>query len=172
METMSDMDFDIEGAISQLTSKICDDEAQAEYLEAMEIEGTNVNQCCIDQPTLMMKAVLYYEQANAEADALKDVITRAYAHLDPQARQLIAGAGEKLTEARVDSVIKTHDEYVALQERYHAARTNAGKWKAIMEGARHRKDMLVQIASNYRAEGNSEISIRQNMDAVKNIVGK
>lgn len=170
------MDINIEAATSELSSRICDLDTQEEYYNMMVIDPLNINECCIDQPKVMMDAVMAYETANAEADKIKDVLARAYAFLDPQARQLILAAGDKISEAKVESVILNHDEYIAIQAKYHAAKANAGKWKAIMEGARHRKDMLVQIAMNFRSEGNSEISVRsldleQKMRAAREVVG-
>ena len=157
---MSDIDFDIEKATGELESRVCTTDIQSEWFDKMEIESTNINQGCMDQAGMMMEAVLAYETASEEVDRLKDTISHAEAFLDPQARQLIIQAGDKITESKVTSVIKTHHEYLDIQARYHAAKANAGKWKAVMDGVRHRKDMLVTIANNYRAEGHSDISIR------------
>lgn len=172
----ADMEFDIEKATAELESRVLSPDDQVEWLQRMEVDPLNINQCCMDQPSYMMDAVRGYEEASAEADKIKDILARAEAHLDPQARQLILQAGDKITESKVASVIKTHDEYVDIQARYHAAKANAGRWRAIMEGVRHRKDMLVTVANNFRAEGNSEVSIRtldmqQKMAKAREIVG-
>lgn len=142
-----------------LEARVCTEELIQEFQERMVIDPTDINQCCIDQPAIMMEAVSGYEDALSEADAMKDSLAWAYANLDPQARNLLEAAG-KVTEGKVDACIRTFPEYIELQEVYHAAKENAGRWRAIVEAAKNRKDMLVTIASNYRAEGSSDVSLR------------
>ena len=156
---MSDMGLQVKNGREHLESRLCDNDLIEEFQTRMVIDPTDINQCCIDQPALLMEAVQGYEDALNEADASKDSLAWAYATLDPQARQLLEPTG-KVTEGKVDACIKTFPQYIALQEKYHAAKENAGRWRAIVEAAKNRKDMLVTIASNYRAEGSSDVSLK------------
>lgn len=158
---MTDYNDDLNSAMKELTSPICDEETHNDFSERIKISGTDINQCCIDQPAILLEAVTSYESSLLEAERLKDLLSRAHSILDPQARGTILANGDKVTEAKVSAFIETHSEYMVVQDRYHAAKYNAGQWKAIVEACKNRKDMLIQVASNYRAEGHSEISLRR-----------
>ena len=170
---MSDMGLQPKKGREHLEARLCDNDLIEEVQTRMVIDPTDINQCCIDQPALLMEAIQGYEDALNEADAVKDSLSWAYAHLDPQARSMLEATG-KVTEGRVDACIKTFEEYITLQEKYHAAKENAGRWRAIVEAAKNRKDMLVTIASNYRAEGSSDVSLKtfgsQNSKVLQNQV--
>lgn len=153
--------FDIVRSTELLTAPICTDEVQSEFRNRLDIDSCNINQCCIDQPGLISEAATGYEMANAEVSLLKDLVAGAYAFLDPGARQTIEASGGRATEGKVEAMIKGTDDYRALQAKYHAAQFNAGRWKALVEACKHRKDALITIAANYRAEGQGDVTLRK-----------
>lgn len=144
----------------KLTSKVLDEETRTYYTERLAVNTGNINQCCIDHPLLVNDVVFYYEQSFAEEGRYKDLITRAHATYDSVAREMLTNSGLKVTEAKVEATIRTFDDYVELQALWHAAKANTGAWRAMKEAVNDRKFMLVQVASNYRAEGNSAVVIR------------
>lgn len=163
-------EFDIDEATASLSSPIFDDEERQSLADNSRIELYRLNDCCVNQIDLIMHYASNYELASAEEAALKDAITRAYAILDPQARIMLESSLGKVTEGKVEATIKNHPEYVQLQTKYHAAVKNTGQWKAARDTIMHRKDMLVQLAANYRAENTGEVSIRDNMEAARNVL--
>ncbi len=168
--TKSLAEFDVDEAMASLTSPIFDDDARQNHADSSRIELYRLNDCCVNQVNLIMEYASNYELASAEEAALKDAVTRAYAILDPQARNMLESSGTKPTEGKIEATIKNHPEYVQLQTKYHAAVKNAGQWKAARDAVMHRKDMLVQLAANYRAENTGEVSIRDNMEAARNVL--
>jgi hypothetical protein len=61
----------------------------------------------------------------------------------------------------VENTVITDPKYVELQEKYLDAKRNAGVLKSARDAMIHRKDMLVQMGANYRAEGSSDISLKE-----------
>ncbi len=163
-------EFDVDAAMATLSSPIFDEEEREKHEESTKIEIYRLNDCCINQVDLMMYYGSNFELASAEESALKDTVARAYAVLDPQARAMLQSNGGKVTEATVDATIKAHNEYTDLQAKYLAAKKNTGMWKAARDSVIHRKDMLVQLASNYRAENTGEVSIKTNAETVRNLL--
>jgi len=156
----SEMTLDLEGAMAQLTAPVCTDEVFQEYREKMRIDPCNINEEFLVQPELMLDAVNNCGQAQNEADYWKDMLDGAAAYLDPQVRGMLTTAGSKPTVAAIESAIKTQSGYREILALYHAAKSNAAKWKAIVEAAKNRKDALITVASNYRAEGGADLSMK------------
>ncbi len=102
-----------------------------------------------------------YELASDVEMRLKEELARLYARLDAHTRQEGHGAGVKLTEKMVENTVITHASYIEAQEKYLDAKRNAGLLRAAKDSMVHRKDMLVQLGANYRAEGGSDISLKQ-----------
>lgn len=160
MNVQSELSFNIEGATELLSSPICDDAKMSELRSRQAIDQANINECFIDQIELISEVATGYEMAAAEAAMYKDLIEGAAAFLDSGVRQTLMAAKEKVTEGRVASMIKSHEDYRALQANYHAAKFNAGRWKAQLETAKQRKDALITLGANWRAEGQGDVSIR------------
>lgn len=160
MNKQSQMTLDLVSATEQLHSPICTDEVFEEYREKLRIDPCNINGEFLDQPELMLDAVNNFGKAQNEAEYLDDMLKGAAAYLDPQVRTLLTAAGEKPTVASVEAAIKTQSEYRELLAQYHAAKANAAKWRAIVESAKNRKDALITVASNYRAEGGADLSMK------------
>ncbi len=97
---------------------------------------------------------------------LKVELGRAEAVLDAVIREEAAEAGIKMTETKVKNAIITRDVYKEIQEDYLQAKLNTGLAKAARDAMIHRKDMLISLGANYRAEGNSDISLKT--DQLKN----
>ncbi len=165
-------EFEVDEGIKYLNSPIFDDEARELHTEDIRIDMYNLNNCLIKQADIMMTYSSNYELASQEEFALKEALERAYAVLDPQARIMLQSSGQKTTEATVDATIIANDEYVALQTKYLAAKKNAGQWKAARDSVIHRKDMLVQLAANYRAENMGEITLKDNIKNAREVLKK
>ena len=101
-----------------------------------------------------------YELASAHESKLKTELGRKYAILDANARQQAKQAGVKMTEKMVENTVITSPAYRALEDDYLEARRDAGLLKAAKDAMIHRRDMLIQMGANYRAEGASDISLR------------
>lgn len=77
----------------------------------------------------------------------------AYAQLDKEYRATLSGG--KVTEKVIESNILTDARYVAMQNKYLDAVENTGVLRAACEAMRQRKDMLVQLGAQRRAEASA-----------------
>ena len=102
-----------------------------------------------------------YEIASDVEQRLKADLEKAYAILDVQARNNLTAAGVKPTEAKVKNLIITHKEYLQKQDEYFSAKTEAALIKAARDAMIHRKDCLISLGANLRAEAASNPHIMQ-----------
>lgn len=102
-----------------------------------------------------------YELASDLETRLKEKLARVYATLDHRVRMEGRDAGVKLTEKMVENTVITDKNYVELQEEYFDAKRDANLLKAARDAMIHRRDMMIQMGANYRAEGASDISLKQ-----------
>lgn len=102
-----------------------------------------------------------YELAMAYEAGLKEETARTYARVDHQVRTAARDAGVKLTEKMVENSVITHALYLEVQEEYLSAKAHTGLLKVARDAMIHRRDMLIQMGANYRAEGAADISLRE-----------
>lgn len=102
-----------------------------------------------------------YELAANHEARLKEELARAYAHVDARVREDARGSGVKMTEKAVENTVITHPIYNEVQEEYLTAKRNTGLLKSARDAMIHRRDMLIQLGANYRAEGVSDIALRE-----------
>ena len=104
-------------------------------------------------------ATAYELALDAELN-LKAKLERLYAQVDYIVREEARQAGVKMTEKKVENSVITKPEYVSLQTQYLESKRNAGLLKSARDAMVHRKDMLIQLGANYRAEGVSDITLK------------
>jgi hypothetical protein len=121
----------------------------------------------IDHPEKMHKWGSLYERALDVETRLKNELARMYAKVDHNTRLELKSSGMKSTEKMVENTVITHPKYLEVLEEYHDAKLQTGLLKAAKDAMIHRRDMLIQLGASARAEGFSDISIRE--DAVKNM---
>jgi len=108
-----------------------------------------------------------YELCLDKERRLKAELGRAYAHLDAQARANMTSNGIRISEKKVENMVITASDYVALQEEYHEAQRMTGLLKAARDAMISKKDCLVSLGANIRAELASDPSLLQEMYRTK-----
>lgn len=103
-----------------------------------------------------------YELAADRERRLKVDLERCYANLDPLARQHLEDAGVRPSEKKVENIIITNSTYVEIQDDLLDAQKQTGLLKAAKEAMVVKKDALVTLGANLRAEAASNPSILQN----------
>lgn len=151
----------IEEAMLNLRSPLYNEEAHQKFSIAAKIDITNLNEEFVKQAELYHEASVSYEMASYEENKLKTNLELAYAILDPQIRVALATEGAKTTEKTIESAIKSNAEYMNITVLHQAAKKNAGLWKAACMALQQKKDMLIQLGANYRAEGVSDTYLLQ-----------
>lgn len=102
-----------------------------------------------------------YDLALDHESHLKHELERVYAQCDYLARAQAKEAGIKMTEKMVENTVITDLKYTKVQEKYLEAKRNTGLLKSARDAMIHRRDMLIQMGANYRAEGASDLSLRE-----------
>lgn len=102
-----------------------------------------------------------YDIASAHEANLKEHVSRLYAIVDAETRTSAEMAGVKMTEKKVENTVITDERYQVAVNEYLEARRNASLLKSARDAMSHRRDMLIQMGATYRAEGASDISLRE-----------
>jgi len=96
------------------------------------------------------------ELAKDLANRKKYELDMFYARLDHSIRQNAVVNNIKLTEKMVENTVVTNEEYQKAMKEYNEARKQAGILQVAKEAFNQRKDMLVSLGANYRAEGSAD----------------
>lgn len=112
--------------------------------------------------------VTAYELALDQEARAKANLDKTYAQEDYQARINASQAGVKLTEKMVENTVITQEAYVIAQEAHLDAKRNVGLLRAAKDTMIHKRDTLISLGALLRAEGHSDISMKQ--EAVKQIL--
>lgn len=128
-------------------------------------EDLNVNQAHLnDEYVTHAERFAWYSTAHDLALdyelRTKAELDRLYAQLDYTVRTEALNAGVKMTEKKVENSVITRPEYVKKQEELFDAKRNAALLKSAMYAMIHKKEMLISLGANYRAEGASDISLK------------
>ncbi len=102
-----------------------------------------------------------YELCMDKERRLKAELGRAYAQLDVQARAQMSAAGIKVSEQKVENMVNLTPDYIKIQDEYFDAMRMAGLLKAARDAMMAKKDCLVSLGANIRAEMSSDPSLLQ-----------
>lgn len=100
-----------------------------------------------------------YELAQAYEGRLKNDLERLYALLDIQARAKMTQNNIRITEKKVENTVITDNTYMKLQDEYQEAKLQTGVLKAARDAMYAKKDALISLGANIRAEMASDPSI-------------
>jgi hypothetical protein len=131
--------------------------------EHIDVRSQHINECFMEHAQLFAWYATAYELALDKDARAKEELARTYARLDHHHRSGGKAAGVKMTEKMVENTVITDPAYTKAHGDYLDAKRNTGLLKAAKEAMIHRRDMLIQMGATYRAEGLSDINIKQEM---------
>jgi len=108
-----------------------------------------------DQSAKFLYIAELYAQAEALVEAHKDVLGRVEAAVAIRVRQRLEAEGVKITEKLIDQHMKLDPEYQQAQQNVVNAKAQLGRMKALRDTYYARKDLLVALSYNQRAEQRS-----------------
>lgn len=151
----------IEELLEIVSITIQDKEFNIELLtNAVEVDSSNLDAEFARHCKLVMIAGFAYEKSLANANRLEVELERAYASLDCQIREQAKMANVKLTEKMVENSVIGHVEYQELQDRVLQAQEATAMLKVARDSMQHRRDCLIGMSANHRAEMQAEPSLR------------
>ena len=124
------------------------------------IDKGDINSSIVNHAQQFAWYATAYELCTLHESRAKDALEELEARLDHAIRMEADGANVKMTETKVKNTVLTRSEYKEALEAYRTAQLNAGLAKSARDAMVHRKDMLVTLGANYRAEGNSDVTLR------------
>jgi len=127
--------------------------------EELKLSEETINEDLKSQPARYAFYAVMQEAAEGEVADAKLNLDATEAALDDAFRTEAAKTSTKITEANISNKIKLDEEYTAAVIALNKAKKQAGTLRAIKEAFVHRKDMLVTLASNMRAQADPEIFI-------------
>lgn len=102
-----------------------------------------------------------YELAVDFEARLKTELERAYAKIDAQVRAQLESHNIKATEKKIEGMVLTNNVYVQLVDQYNEAKLQTGLLKAARDAMMMKKDCLISLGANVRAELSSNPSLLQ-----------
>lgn len=100
-----------------------------------------------------------YELAIDYENRVKTELERAYANLDSTFRKQMEQLGLKFTEKKIEGLVLTHATYIQLQDALNEAKLQTGLLKAAKDAMIMKKDCLISLGANQRAELASDPSL-------------
>lgn len=145
MKDLSQMDAFVEVKVNDLSWS-------GKLQEVVNINMKDIDNELAKQPTIVSWFGAVLAEAIALHEELKDRKERVYASLYLRYREKDEKLGVKSTEARLNSLILTDEEYEATQNKLNAIRRQVSVLKSISNSLEHRRDMLIQLSANVRKE--------------------
>ncbi len=120
--------------------------------EKLEVNDTALDDELARQPGYFMYAVEVAASAEQEYEAFKLKVEELEAVLDSKIRASFEAEGKKYTEKLVEQEINRTQSYREAKERLLALRMKRDEAKGLKDAFYMKKDLLIQIAINKRAE--------------------
>lgn len=130
------------------------------YENTLEVD-VMINDDCLDveflnQPERFSWWSTFENLKRAEVAELKNDLTELDARLGFAERIRLKDAGIKGTERMIEEHVITHPEHKTLQSKLQEAQKQLGQAIAGRQAMEHRKEMLISLGANYRAEGQAD----------------
>lgn len=127
------------------------------------IDDTNLNAEFVRQPGLIYHYVSQQARAERQHSELKLRLEATEAQVATNVRKQALADGEKLTADMVKERVRLHPTVVKIEQQLIAAREVEAVCKAIVEGIRHKRDMLVIRGHMSRDEMRANIEVRDSL---------
>ena len=127
------------------------------YENELKCDEVTINEDLKNQPSLFAFYAVFAEIAESEVAILKLETEKTEAILDDEYR----GKLEKSTENMLKNAVRRDERYLSLMYQLNTAKKNAGILNAIKEAFHHRKEILIALASNMRAQMDPDIYIKK-----------
>jgi len=134
---------------------------QSSLEEDVKINSSDLDGEFVEQPRKYVWWAVLSEIAKDLVAQKKYEMEMLYARLDHEKRTAAMAAKVKLTERMVENEVITDTRYQKCMAEYLEIKKQNGVLGAGKEAFAQRKDMLISLGANYRAEGNADPVILQ-----------
>lgn len=120
------------------------------------VDPENLQDGFAEQARMMAVYGFAYDRALDQEARLKIELEKIYALVDGHTRNNFTVSNTKFTEKMVHNTVITSVEYQKKQLEHQEAKLTAANLKSACMAIMHRKDMLIGLGANYRAQINAE----------------
>lgn len=145
--------------------KIGNEEMELDYEEELRLNEETINEDLKKQPSLYAFYAVLSEKAHAELNESKLALEVHEAVLDSQIRKQ---SDKKPTEKQIQAQILLEPSYQEARMDVIRATKQLGILKGIKDAFNHRKEAVIALASNMRAQSDPEIWVAKK-EAEKNL---
>jgi len=146
---------------------------KANLMEELRIEKDDLDTCFVEQPGKYAWWAVLAQLSASKTDLAKAEVERLEGELDEDIRRVILTGGEKPTEDMVKRRIKNHPDYVQANKYYYDCKRTSDILNEARKSFDHRKESLISIGANERAQGNNaDIKILKMKEDAKNVVNR
>jgi hypothetical protein len=135
-----------------------DDAAFAELSSKLRINRDMIDEELIAQAQHFWHVAQAHELAVSVADRKKHDFEILEAELDKEIREDMVANEEKVTEKLIEAAAKRDQSYQRAARLYLSAKRDAGRWSALRDSFRQRRDMLLEISRRSQQRFYDEVS--------------
>ena len=129
-----------------------------------KITDATLDQCMLDQASLMAYHTAQHAQAEAQLARVKQKFSILEAGLYDAYRKWFLKEGEKVTEKAIENAVRLDTKWAAAHLLYIEAQTYADMHKGFVASLRDRRDMLIQRGADRREEMKGQVRTVQQLD--------
>lgn len=124
-----------------------------DYLESVaRIDPLNLNDEFVRLPSDLAYCNARYADALRDHLLAKLKLAQVVAHLRILKRETLGRTNNKVTESMVDSAVETSEEYITVYTTHVELEIEMVRWKGYAEALRAKKDALISLGAQVRAE--------------------
>jgi hypothetical protein len=138
--------------------KLGDEEIVLEYEKELELHEETINEDLKRQPNLFAWYCVVLERAIADRDEAKLALEILEAELDAKYRMNLV-KGKKPTERHIEAQIKLDEAFIEARMDVIEKNKSVGMLKGIKDSFNHRKEAVIALASNMRAQADPSIYV-------------
>lgn len=136
------------------------------------INDANLDNCMMEQSSLRAYYGAQAAHAEAQHSRMKARFDVLEAKLFDTHRKLLAASGEKVTEKMVENAVKLDPRWLSLKNDVIEAETIASVNKNLVFSLADRRDMLIQLGSDRRAESQGQMRILAAQEGASSLTAK
>lgn len=140
------------------------------YAKDMEVDINNLDEKIIQYGSMLAYYSTQAARARRQLSFIKARCSALEGVLKKQVRESLIAVNGKTTDAVVDSELKCHPKWLAIQEKIAEAELQHHLADGAFQSLRSQKDSLVQLSTNRRAERVGELRIQEQSAGRENMM--
>ena len=129
--------------------------------DVVAISKETIDKDLAEHPAKFLWYAILAARAAAHRDEIKQSLSDARAQVDIKIRNDMANSNTKTTEDKIRNLVETDIAVLSLKNDYLSACEDADLAQAVKEAFYHRKDALVTLGANMRAELETELYLKR-----------